>query len=474
MNKLYYGDNLTFMRDVMKTSSVDLIYIDPPFNSNRNYNLLYKNATRGAVPEKEIAFCDTWELTPEKEDLIRNMPEEIMRQNDNGNGIEPEFLNFWNLWVSALQNTRPKLLAYIVYMTYRLLEMKRVLSPMGSIYLHCDPTASHYLKVMMDSIFGHTNFQNEIVWYYKNASRGKKRLAKAHDIILWYSKTPDHFTFNRDDILVPFESGMTEWRYTKGGQSGQEIPRGKTPDDVIVMPSLNAMANERLGYPTQKPQKLLEFIVKAGSPKDGVVFDPFCGCGTTIRAAHSEGRQWIGCDIAVLAIRLVKDVLLKLEGLENGKDYITEGVPMRLDGARELFEEDPHQFQHWAIELAGGFPSQKRSGDKGIDGRIHFQLGTEYKSMVLSVKGGGLQPAHIRELRGVLEREDSVLAGFIVLSTPTQIMITEAARAGRWECEGKNYDRIQIRTIKQLLDGIAFNTPTQVQTLNWERQLRLF
>lgn len=474
MNKLYYGDNLTFMRDIMLTASVDLIYLDPPFNSNRNYNLLYKNATGAPVPEQEVAFCDTWELTPEKEDLIRNMPEEIIRQNDNGNEIEPDFLNFWNLWVSALQNTRPKVLAYIVYMTYRLLEMKRVLKPTGSIYLHCDPTSSHYLKVMMDSIFGHSNFQNEIVWYYKNASRGKKRRAKAHDIILWYSKHPDHYTFNRDDVLVPFESGMTEWRYTKGGQSGQEMPRGKTPDDVITMPSLNAMAKERLGYPTQKPIALLEEIVKASSNEEDVVFDPFCGCGTTIRAAHLHNRNWIGCDIAVLAIRLIRDVLSKLHGLENGEHYQTDGVPLSVEGARELFESDAHQFQNWAVELAGGFCSQKKSGDRGIDGRIHFQIDTGYKSMVLSVKGGGLQPAHIRELRGVLEREDSVLSGFICLSNPTQGMITEAARAGRWEYEGKYYDRIQIRTIQQLLNGIGFNTPTQVQTLNWDRQLRLF
>ena len=417
---------------------------------------------------------NTWELTPEDDDLIRRMPDEIYRQNNNGNEIDPDFLNFWNLWISALQNTRPKVLAYIVYMTYRLLEMKRILKPTGSIYLHCDPTASHYIKVMMDAIFGHNNFQNEIIWYYKNASRGRKRLAKAHDVILWYSKLKENYVFNRDDILVPFESRMTEWRYTRGGQTGQEMPRGKTPDDVIVLPSLNAMARERLGYPTQKPIALLERIIKASSNEGDVVFDPFCGCGTTIYTAHLNNRQWIGCDIAILAIRLVRDVLKKRYGLENGEHYLTDGVPLSVEGARELFEADAHQFQNWAVELAGGFCSQRRSGDRGIDGRIHFEIDEGYRYMVLSVKGGTLQPAHIRELRGVLEREDSIMAGFICLSNPTRGMVREASSAGRWEYEGKHYDRIQIRTIQQLLDGIGFNTPTQVQTLNWDRQLHLF
>ena len=366
------------------------------------------------------------------------------------------------------------MLAYIVYMTYRLLEMKRILKPTGSIYLHCDPTASHYIKVMMDAIFGHNNFQNEIIWYYKNASRGKKRLAKAHDVILWYSKSKENYVFNRDDILVPFESGMTEWRYTRGGQAGQEMPRGKTPDDVIVLPSLNAMARERLGYPTQKPIALLERIIKASSNEGDVVFDPFCGCGTTIYTAHLNNREWIGCDIAILAIRLVRDVLKKRYGLENGEHYLTDGVPLSVEGARELFESDAHQFQNWAIELAGGFCSHKRSGDRGVDGRIHFEIDEGYRNMVLSVKGGALQPAHIRELRGVLEREDSIMAGFICLSNPTRGMVREASSAGRWEYEGKPYDRIQIRTIQQLLDGIGFDTPTQVQTLNWDRQLHLF
>ncbi|MDE0686062.1 MAG: hypothetical protein OXI63_24315, partial [Candidatus Poribacteria bacterium] len=204
------------------------------------------------------------------------------------------------------------------------------------------------------------------------------------------------------------------------------------------------------------------------------VFDPLCGCGTAIYAAHLHHRQWIGCDIAILAVRLVRDVLEKRYGLKNGEHYQTDGVPLSLEGAHELFESDALQFQNWAIELAGGFCSQRRSGDRGVDGRIHFEIDEGYRNMVLSVKGGAIQPAHIPELRGVLEREDSILAGFICLSNPTRGMVREASSAGQWEYEGRKYDRIQIRTIQQLLDGIGFDTPTQVQTLNWDRQLHLF
>ena len=160
--------------------------------------------------------------------------------------------------------------------------------------------------------------------------------------------------------------------------------------------------------------------------------------------------------------------------MENGEHYQTDGVPLSVEGAQELLKADPTQFQNWAVELAGGFCSKRTSNDKGVDGRIHFEITDGYRNMVLSVKGGSLQPAHIRELRGVLERESSIMAGFICLSNPTRGMIREAASAGQWEYEGKHYDRIQIRTIQQLLDGIGFNTPTQVQTLNWDRQLHLF
>ena len=210
--------------------------------------------------------------------------------------------------------------AFLCFMAVRLLETHRILKDTGSIFLHCDPTASHYLKELMDAIFGKNNFINEIIWYYKNASRGKTQFAKAHDIIFWYSKTSD-YVFNRDDVLVPYESGMTEWRYRK---AGKEPPKGKTPDDVIVMPSLNTMAKERTGHPTQKPLELYKQFIEAASNKGGMVLDPFCGCATTCVAAEQLSREWVGIDLWKRAHEVVWDrlreecMLIDPEGKSEG------------------------------------------------------------------------------------------------------------------------------------------------------------
>ena len=470
MNQLYYGDNLTFMRDKMKNESVDLVYLDPPFNSNRSYNLLYKTATGVAVPEQEEAFCDTWEVTETKAQILRKV--EIIFDE---HGIPRDALNFWRLWIDALRNTQPKLLAYLVYMAYRILELRRILRPTGSIYLHCDPTASHYIKVMMDIIFGDDNFRNEIVWCFSGGGIPRNDFPRKHQVILRYSRGKD-VVFNVEYKPYKENTQSVGKHSTLSGGKAIDLARGTPITDWWTdIKTVTGWHPENLGYPTQKPIDLLSRIIKASSNEGDIVFDPFCGCGTAIYAAHLNNRHWIGCDIAILSIRLVRDVLEKRYSLKDGVDYQTDGVPLSVEGARELFHSDPHQFQNWAVELAGGFCTHQKSGDKGVDGRIHFEVGTEYRNMVLSVKGGkSIQPAHIRELRGVLEREDSIMGGFICLSNPTRGMIAEATNAGQYEYEGRAYDRLQIRTIDQLLNGLGFDTPTQVQTLNWERQLRLF
>ncbi len=287
---VFIGDNLKIMQE-MNSGHIDLIYCDPPFNSNHNYAAPAGSEAAGA------GFKDTWTLSDIDE-----------------------------MWYGYLADKHPALFSlvqatgevggdsmksYLIYMAVRILEMKRLLKPTGSIYLHCDPTAGHYLKLAMDAIFGRENFRNELVWYYKNASRGKKQFAKSHDVILWYS-VDGKGIFNRNDILVPYESGMTEWRYKK---AGKQPPAGKTPDDVIIMPSLNTMDKERVGYPTQKPRKLLERIIKASSNKGDIVFDPFCGCATTCIAAHDLGRKWVGIDISPKAGELVKLRMEKQFGL---------------------------------------------------------------------------------------------------------------------------------------------------------------
>lgn len=318
---IFEGDNLHILRG-LDSETIDLIYLDPPFNSNRTYEAPIGSEAAGA------AFRDSWTLS----DLDNAWHGELAER-------EPALYSA----ISAAEFSHGKSMkAYLIMMGIRMLEMKRVMKSTGSIYLHCDPTASHYLKGMMDAIFGKDNLQNEIVWYYKNASRGKKRLAKAHDIIFWYSKSKEDFIFNRNEVLAPYESGMTEWRYTRGGQSGNEMPRGKTPDDVIIIPSLNAMSKERLGYPTQKPLALLEHIIKASSNSRDIVLDPFCGCATTCIAAERLQRQWIGIDLSPKAVELVR---LRLERELNLTEQpgILGHVTHRIDIPVRLIPDEPYQ-----------------------------------------------------------------------------------------------------------------------------------
>lgn len=524
-NHLYYGDNLTIMRS-MPTECVDLIYLDPPFNSQRNYNLIYKQMTGLPVPEQEEAFCDAWTLDAEKEQLVRDLPEKLKEY-----GAESDLIEFWNVWIKALSRTQPKLLAYLVYMTFRLLEMRRILKATGSVYLHCDPTASHYIKVIMDGVFGHDNFRSEIIWKRTSGHSDARRYGPVHDTILFYTKT-DRATWNtvyqtydeeyvsqyyrykdKDGRLfmsgdlsaaglsgggyeyewkgvtrvwrVPKET-MADWDsknrvfYTRNG-----IPRVKRYlDEAKGMPAqdvwtdvqaLRSWHKEKLGYPTQKPVALVRRIIEASSNPNDVVFDPFCGCGTTIAAAHTAGRRWIGCDIAILSVRLVRDLLQGRYGLNEGEHYEIDGVPKSVDGARELFNHDPLQFQHWAVELAGGFCNTKRSADQGIDGRIYFETRDGLQSMVVSVKGGKLAPTQVRDLRGTLEREggSTKLAAFICLDRPTKAMLSEAAAAGQFVYQGAAYDRLQVRTVEDLLGGRGFHTPSRVQTMDWDRQMPL-
>ncbi|HXC40635.1 MAG TPA: site-specific DNA-methyltransferase [Burkholderiales bacterium] len=534
-NFLYYGDNLTIMRN-LNSASVDLIYLDPPFNSQRNYNLIYEKLTGHPVPEQEEAFCDAWEMDAEKVEMARKMPI-VLREY----GVDQGIVDFWMAWIAALRNTQPRLLAYLIYMSYRLLEMRRILRPTGSLYLHCDPIASHYIKVILDGVFGHNNFRSEIIWKRSHAHNSAKRWGPVHDVILFYTKS-DKYTWNKQyqpyeqsyiDQFFKFDDADGRGRYwtgdltgagTRNGPSGEAwrgfdvramgrhwayspeeldrldkerriywpVTKGAMPklkrylneakgiaaqDVLLDVPSLQRMSaahSESLGYQTQKPIGLLTRIIGASTNDGDVVFDPFCGCGTAIYAAHILKRKWMGCDIAILSVRIVRDVLLKRYGLRDGVDYQVDGVPLSVDAAQELFDHDPRQFQHWSVELAGGFASTRHAGDLGVDGRIYFETKEGLRNMVLSVKGGKLTPAFVRELRGVVEREeDSLLAGLICLQQPTKGMGDEAAKAGMFTYQGKDYPRLQIRTIDDLLAGKAFDTPSRVETLSWEKQAAL-
>ena len=508
---------------------MDLIYLDPPFNSNRNYNLIYSKLTGQPVPEQEEAFCDAWKMDPEKEEMVRRTPI-VFRDY----GADEGLIRFWQAWIGALRDTQPRLLAYLVYMSYRLFEMRRILKQTGSLYLHCDPTASHYLKVIMDGIFGHGNYRNEIIWKRTTIHRDAQRLGRVHDIILFYSKGP-RITWNT--IFVKHDDGYVNSHYTQKDADGRryqldnataagqgpariffgqvmEPPsgthwqwsqeninqlveqgrivltrRGKprykryldemkgTPvsDDCADIPPINSHAKERLGYSTQKPIALLQRIIEQSSNPGDVVFDPFAGCGTAVYAAHLAGRRWLGCDIAILSVKIVRDVLLKRYGLKEGEHYQVSGVPLSVEGAQDLFDRDPRQFQHWAVELAGGFATAKYSGDRGVDGQIYFETKDGIKSMILSVKGGRtLTPAFVHDLRGTMENEtDATMGGFICLGQPTKGMRESESQAGMWSYLGKDYQQLQIRTIEDLLEGRGFDTPSRVGTLDWTKQVPL-
>ena len=311
---IFCRDNIEVLPG-MDSDSVDLIYLDPPFNKKKTFAAPIGSKAEGA------SFKDYWAEEDTKDEWIGLIADEHPVLHDFLEGITR---------VGDKSNKY-----YLVYMAVRLLELKRILKPTGSVYLHCDPTMSHYLKLLMDCTLGANHFQNEIIWHYDYGARGKGRYGKKHDVIFWYSKTEDYI-FNRDSILVPFASKMTEWRYTKGGQAGKEMPKGKVPSDVWDI-KLNAMSSERLGYPTQKPVELLKRIINGSTSEKDMVLDPFCGCATTCVAAEQLGRQWIGIDVSPRAFDLVKPRLNK--EVADGEDLLKranaityrEDIPVRTD-----------------------------------------------------------------------------------------------------------------------------------------------
>ena len=468
MNRLYYGDCLAVMQE-MNLNSADLIYLDPPWNSNRAYNAIYRDSTGLELPDQIEAFCDIWELTPERESMIRNMPV-LMAQA----GIEDSASKLWQLWMQALRNTQPRLLAYLLYMTERLIVMKGLLRPTGSIFLHCDPTAAHYIKTLMDAIFGHRSFRNEIIWCYTGpGSPGIRQFLRKHDTIFWYSKG-QKWTFNRDEVRIP-HAAKTKANYKGGKLQGSGFTgadhvidaKGKVPEDWWQM-AIAPRGKEYLGYPTQKPIALLKRIIQAASNEGDRVLDPFCGCATTIAAAHELNRQWIGIDIAYHAIRRVAQVRLQDDyGLVEGQHYTVTGVPRTLEGAQSLWRQDKYQFQRWAVEQVNGFVTTKRTADGGIDGRLYFALPGEnqMRSMVIEVKGGrNIGVNVIRSLVGVLNRDEATMAGLITMEPLSdrqrQSFMREISHVGMLDVMGVQYPRIQMLSVHDIIARKSFLTPT--------------
>ncbi len=451
-NVLYYGNNLDILRRYVKDETVDLIYLDPPFNSNATYNVLFgeQDGSRAAAQIK--AFDDTWTWDQSAAASYQEVVE--------AGGKVSQAMQAFRMFLGDSD-----MLAYLAMMAPRLMELRRVLKPTGSIYLHCDPTASHYLKMLMDAVFGAGNFRNEIVWHYISAPEAKGRFGRKHDTLLFYSKT-DNCVFNLDTVRIPHSVNTQKVRiYKHAGKAYvcNTNPLGKACPDVWDIPIIAATAKERLGYPTQKPLTLLERIIKASSNEGNVVLDPFCGCGTAIAAAQNLNRRWIGIDVTHLAINLIKHRLHNTFG--NQVVYRVIGEPTSIPDAEELAAEDPYQFQCWALGLVGArLAEQKKGADKGIDGKLYFHdevEGGKTKQVVLSVKAGHTNVSHLRDLRGVLDREQANIGVLLTMQEPTQSMRTEAAGAGFYHSPGwnRNYPRMQILTVAEMLAGKVIDMP---------------
>lgn len=521
MNHLYYGDNLDILRRYIKDESVDLIYLDPPFNSKRNYNAVFKGKTGEESAAQVKAFEDTWHWSSSAasyHEILENGPESVAACLAG--------------FHSMLGTT--DMLAYLSMMAIRLIELHRVLKPTGSIYLHCDPTMSHYLKVLLDAIFGPEHFRTEIIWKrttaHNDTKQGRKQHGRIHDTILYYTKS-DNWTWNPqytpydpdyvesaykhveqgtgrryqlDNLTGPGGSskgnpsyevmGVTRyWRYsrekmealiregriiqTKPGAVPRykryldEMPGIALQDLWVDVGMLSSYSGESLGYPTQKPEALLERIIASSSHEGDVVLDPFCGCGTAVTVAQRLSRRWIGIDITHLAVNLIRTRLMDSFGDRIRVSFEVKGEPTTLEDAIALAEQDKYQFQFWALGLVGARPNasnEKKGADRGIDGKRFFadESTGKPKTVVISVKGGNKVPANaVRDLRGTIERENAEIGVLISLAEPTRNMKDDAASAGYYESPmGGRYPRIQLLTTQQLLEGAVIQMPSVHQT----------
>ncbi len=519
-NVLYYGDNLKILRDI-PDNTIDLIYLDPPFNSKATYNVLFKEPSGKSSEAQITAFEDTWHWGNESERTLLEL--------QNSKVASPQVKELMNLLPILLG--RNDMMAYLSMMCIRLIELRRVLNDTGSIYLHCDTTASHYLKILMDAIFGVTNFVNEIAWRRSQTRSSISRVFRRnHDSILFYSKT-DRYPFNmqykslseaslgvytKEDekgffrpvplivsgkrngetgkpwrgvdpnlcgkggghwVTIPanledyVERGLVIWPKKEGGlprlkyylEENKGVPMTDLWDDIELK---TANSKEALGYPTQKPVSLLERILLTSSHEGDIVLDPFCGCGTAIIASQTLNRKWIGIDITHLAIGVMKLRLNNIPGIK----YTVKGEPEDIEGARELARQNKYEFQWWAVSKIGGQPygDKKKGADTGIDGYLYF---TDYstdkdksKKAIISVKAGGqVHSSMIRDLGHVIDREKADFGIFLTLEKPTEPMVKESAIKGFYSSQsGYNYPRIQILTIEDIFQGKKPNIPMWV------------
>ena len=518
MSLLFYGDNLDVLREHVADESIDLIYLDPPFNSNASYNILFKSPTGSGADASIEAFDDTWCWGPSAAAALLDITE-------SGNHKLHTLMHAMRTAIG--ENA---MMAYLVMMAVRLVELHRVLKPTGSLYLHCDPTASHYLKLVLDAVFGSENYRNEIIWK-RTSSHGNAsaNYGDVTDTIFYYSKGPNPiwnrpmmalsdqniaekynlideqgrryttrdirnpgvrpnlrydytasngktyqphpngWSFTKEKMVQYDEAGLLHFPKNDGGRLRLKLFLAERPgkpmqslwDDI---PPINSQAQERLGYPTQKPRALLERIISASSNPGDVVLDPFCGCGTAVDAAQKLGRRWIGIDVTHLAIGLIEKRLC--EGYGAAVIFETIGAPCDLASAQKLARDDPHQFQAWITLKLGGWPwmGGKKGGDRGVDGYFYYVgEGGGTETGVISVKAGNnVNPAMVRDLWGVMQRDNHKLGLFVCAAAPTPGMEREAAAHGLVTTEFGRFPTLQIFTLAELFQDRAPRLPPLV------------
>ena len=467
MNKLFYGDNLDILRKKIKDETVDLCYIDPPFNSKRNYNQIYNNVGDEDRAQAQ-AFIDMWRW----DDLANAGYTEILA-NAEGR-FQPRLVELIKGLYAVLG--KGSLLAYLVSMSQRITEIQRVLKVTGSFYLHCDPTASHYLKLVLDAIFCSQggDFQNEVIWSYQTGGASKHHYARKHDVLLFYTKSGT-FTFNSGSIREPRTEKSLKRAQNPIGARITVDDVDKLPTDVFQIPALNPMAVERQGYPTQKPEALLERVIKASSNDGDVVLDAYAGCGTTVAVAQRLKRNWIGMDITFQSISLILRRLEKAFGPEVLQGIKTDGIPRDMASASALAHRKDDrlrkEFEKWAVLTYTNnraVINEKKGADAGIDARAYFMTGKDDNAKVIfQVKSGGVKRGDIATLRGDMGRENAALAVLITLEEPSKPMLNEAKAAGRYRHEtmGRDYDRIGIVTVQDILNGSRLEIPMSLEVL---------
>jgi len=473
VNQLYFGDCLEVLKDIYhkdKNGFIDLIYIDPPFNSKRDYNILFESIDLKDAEAQKHAFADTWSNVGYKETLHE------IREID---------LNLFK-FLEALDNIdiSKGAVSYLTMMSIRVWYIHKVLKDSGSFYLHCDPTMSHYLKLICDLIFNEKNFRNEVIWAYRKWSIQSNQFVRNHDVILFYSKSSNN-VFNVQYVELS-QGTLKRWKGKKQkaefDENGKrtasneiETSQGSPMPDWWELSILNPASNERLGYPTQKPEALLERIINASSNEGDLVADFFCGCGTTISVAQKLNRKWIGVDISHLSIGLIERKRLIEPYIDSARKpvYEVHGFPKDIASAKELsiIKGGRFMFQDWIVEAKlGGVLNSKKTADGGWDGYSVFSLtGKEKEIVLIEVKSGNVNVKNLREFIHVINKENAAIGVFVCFKTQiTKPMKLTAKEAGyyREDLWGILYDKIQILSVEDIINNKGIKFPqSQVSVL---------